>query len=249
MSIKKAVDWAAYSFLNHCWKVFLSLSREARATATEYSGSAELLLTLPILMSMSRVQGWLAVDEADLLIAAAARALIMLPQPHAIVEVGSYCGRSTVVLGSVVRAVCPKARVYAIDPHRGTIALPSQGLRTMPATLEKCRRNLTGAGLAEFVEIIQRYSFDVTWNQRIGLLLIDGLHDYANVARDFAHFESWIMPMGYVAFHDYSHYFPGVMTFVNDIVGAGTYRMVHCVRSMMVIQKVGLASLPTVPCS
>ena len=80
-----------------------------------------LLLTVPILERMRQVEGWLEDDEADLLIAVTARALAAPGERPAVVEVGSYCGRSTVVLGSVVRAVRPEARVYAIDPHQGQV--------------------------------------------------------------------------------------------------------------------------------
>ncbi|HEX2643892.1 MAG TPA: hypothetical protein VHU81_12940, partial [Thermoanaerobaculia bacterium] len=73
-----------------------------------------LLLTVPILEKMRKVEGWLDDEEGDLLLAACARSLAELPAPHAVVEVGSYCGRSTVVLGSVVQALRPEARVHAI---------------------------------------------------------------------------------------------------------------------------------------
>ena len=81
--------------------------------ATALGDGPGLLLTLPILATMRAVEGWLLDDEADLLIATAARALTSL-DAAAIVEVGSYLGRSTVALGSVARIVRPTARVYAV---------------------------------------------------------------------------------------------------------------------------------------
>ena len=59
-----------------------------------------LLLTRPVISRMKQIEGWLEEDEADLLLAAAARVLTNREDSAAIVEIGSYCGRSTVVLGA-----------------------------------------------------------------------------------------------------------------------------------------------------
>ena len=206
----------------------------------EQQPAPRLLLTLPILSRMRLVEGWLDDEEADLLIAAAAHALTTLPGPAALVEVGSYCGRSTVVLAHVAQAVAPDARVYAIDPHDGVVGAADQGVVKGAPTLERFVRNLTAAGVEGQVSVITKCSYEVEWDRPIGLLLINGLHDYVNVARDFFHFEKWIVAGGYVAFHDYADYYPGVQTFVNEILRGGQYRRVERARSMIVVQKIGL---------
>ena len=62
---------------------------------------------------------------------------------RAIVEVGSYCGRSTVVLGSVVQSLrLDDARVYAIDPHDGKLGALDQGVEQLPPSLDKFHRNI-----------------------------------------------------------------------------------------------------------
>ena len=200
----------------------------------------DLPLTLPILKRMREIEGWLEDDEADLLIAATAHALHTLPKPHRIVEVGSYCGRSTFVIGSVVKSYSPEAKVSAIDPHDGKIGALDQGIQTVRPTLERFKRNIAAARLTPFVELIQKCSHEVDWAEPIILLFIDRLHDYANVARDFFHFEKWIVPAGFVAFHDYAPYYPGVQTFVNEILRTGRYRQVHLASSMIVVQKLAL---------
>jgi hypothetical protein len=50
---------------------------------------------LPILSRMRLIEGWLDDEEADLLILTASLALLTLPGHAAVVELGSYCGRST----------------------------------------------------------------------------------------------------------------------------------------------------------
>jgi Methyltransferase domain len=116
-----------------------------------------------------------------------------------------------------------------------------QGIHLELPSLERFNRNIQNADLTSMVETIHGRPFEVRWDKPIGLLLIDGLHDYFNVARDFFHFEPWVVAKGYIAFHDYADYFPGVKAFVNEILGTGKYRKVHCVRSMMVVQKQPLA--------
>jgi cephalosporin hydroxylase len=196
-----------------------------------------LVLTLPILRSMRSIQGWLEEDEADLLIATAREALTELPSLHTVVEIGSYCGRSTVVLASVVKAMCAEAKVYAIDPHTGEVGAQDQGLYSTIPTRERFRQNIADAGLTEVVELIPQYSFEVPWELPICLILIDGLHDYTNVSRDFFHFEPWIVPGAYIAFHDYADYYPGVQLFVDELVNSGHYQKTHRSMSMIVVKR------------
>jgi hypothetical protein len=199
-----------------------------------------LLLTVPILERMRKVEGWLSDEEADLLLAACSRALSD-PGPGTVVEVGSYCGRSTVVLGSVVQALRPPGetgfRVHAIDPHLGQVGAVGQGIQNGRPTLERLQANLAAAGLTETVEVIRQCSYEVEWSRPIAFLLIDGLHDYFNVSRDFDHFEKWVVPGGYVAFHDYADYYPGVRAFVDELLAAGRYERVHLAHSLMVVCK------------
>jgi predicted O-methyltransferase YrrM len=195
-----------------------------------------LLLTMPILARMRPIEGWLEDEEADLLIATAARALAAPGDHPTLVEVGSYFGRSTVVLGSVVRVVCPRAKIFAIDPHEGQISADGM-LYQVQGTLEKFADNIAAAGLSDVVETIVKRSFEVVWDRPIRLLLIDALHDYANVARDFQQFERWVEPGGYVAFHDYADYFPGVVAFVNEVLARGRYRQAGLARSLISLWK------------
>ena len=199
--------------------------------------STELLLTLPILARMHPVAGWLSDEEADLLIAATNRALAAPGEYPAVVEVGSYCGRSTVVLGSVVQAVCPRAKVYAVDPHQGQVGAADRMIHSGPPTLETFKRNIAQAGLAEVIEPILQNSTEVAWSRPIRLLLIDGLHDYTNVSRDFNYFDRWVEPGGFVAFHDYADYYPGVVALVDEVLATGCYHRAGRAHSLLVAQK------------
>src|SRR5207249_2346362 len=78
-----------------------------------------------VMKEMRPIEGWLSDEEADLLISASAQALCT--KEGAVVEVGSYCGKATLVLGRVAEAVRPEARVHAIDPHDGLLGARDRG--------------------------------------------------------------------------------------------------------------------------
>jgi len=194
------------------------------------------LLSGPILERIRGIEGWLDEDEADLLIAGLENAIRQLPE-QAVVEVGSYCGRSTIVLASVVQALGANCRVYAIDPHKGQVGALDTGLLQGAPTLQRFLKNIELAGLSNDVEVLCQYSYEVNWSSSIAFILIDGLHDYANVSRDFLHFEHWISNGGFIAFHDYGNDFPGVKAYVDQLLSSSHYFKVGYVRNMILLRK------------
>lgn len=204
-------------------------------------------LTLPLLRNVQAAEGWLSAGEADLLAAAARRALGELPGPHILVEVGSYCGRATVVLGGVAAAAVPPATVVAIDPHDARLGTRDRNVPGLPDSLDRLRRNLASAGVQEVVEVVRAEALDVGWDRAISLLLIDHLHDFASVAADLAAFQPWVVDGGLVAFHDYGDDFPGVTALVDLLVRSGAYRPAGRAESLVVLEKAGTVALPDVP--
>jgi Glycosyl transferase family 2/Methyltransferase domain len=210
---------------------------EPCADAPQAKQADGMPLSVPILERMRKIEGWLDDEEGDLLIAAATRAVDLLPPGFPVVEAGSFCGRATVVLASVIKSLRSQSVVFAIDSHDGRVGALDQGLKTFGPTLDRFRRNISENGLTDVVETIQSRPAEAPWNRAIGFLLIDGLHDYPSVARDFHHFEGWIVPGGYVAFHDYADYFPGVRSFVNELMAENRYRKVAIAKSLIVLRK------------
>lgn len=45
------------------------------------------------------------------------------------------------------------------------------------------------------------------------------------------------MPGGYVAYHDYADYYPGVQSLVDEVLGRAEFHGVCCVRSLAVLRK------------
>lgn len=220
----------------HIREQFRHYHAKSKENLYNHDASSTVVLTLSLIEKIRSIEGWLSDREADLLIAITHKALTS-GQQAAIVETGSYHGKATVVFGSMIKAYCTDTKVYAIDPHDGKLGAVDQGLKLVAPSFEFLKSNIQHAGVSEYVEIIRDRPCNVEWQKPVSLLFIDGLHDYPNVASDFWHFEHWIVAGGYVAFHDYADYYPGVQAFVDELLSTGTYRTIQQVESLIVLQK------------
>lgn len=193
-----------------------------------------------VLSRVAATEGWLPEHLAALLMAVTTIAVLERPG-EAVVEIGSYCGQSTVAIGSAASSTDPCARVYAIDPHQGMVGArdtPEGVYQTFP-TLEVFRRTIHDSGLDDVVRAIVAYSYDVPWTGPIALLFIDGLHDYENVARDYARFAPFVSPGGYIVFDDCEPYYAGVVRLVAERERAGELDAVAHIGRMKVTRKTG----------
>jgi predicted O-methyltransferase YrrM len=155
-----------------------------------------------------------------------------------IVEVGSYCGKSTVVFGLGLRQLgLVGARVYSIDPHDGVISTVNGSTTRTAPTLDKFTNNMKLAGLTAVVEPVVARSTETAWDRPIDFLFVDGLHDYEHVAEDFSHFAPCLKVGGLAAFHDCAPYFPGVLKFVQELLRSGKYSKDASAKSLMVLKK------------
>jgi hypothetical protein len=194
-----------------------------------------------ILGSMQTVEGWFDAEEAGLLIDVVCDVVTSASPDREVhvVEIGSYCGRSTSVLGLTMKALGHRrARVHAIDTHDGSVtALDHSVMRTAP-TYERFVANMRRLGLAEIVVPIIAQTCHVAWDRAIDVLFIDGLHDEASVRADFEHFRPWLGG-AYIAFHDCAHYFPGVTRVVDRLVVGEHCEIVDQAKSLIVIRPRG----------
>jgi predicted O-methyltransferase YrrM len=123
------------------------------------------------------VEGWLGKREGPYLYQLAK----VGSRLGAIVEIGSWQGRSTIWLGRGSETV-NGYEIYAIDPHVGGPR------RQHNVSTEKAfRENIQRAGLAKKVVPIVALSSDALkgWSRPIGMLWIDGDHRYEAVSGDF----------------------------------------------------------------
>lgn len=161
------------------------------------------------------VPGFLGENEARFLGTLAA----CTPNQGAIVEIGSFKGKSTVMLAKVASRY-GQGPVVAIDPHAGLSYLGTDTPHQDP-TFDEFLASIKSAGVQQEVEIHRAFSRDVAdhWNRPIRLLWIDGDHSYRGCKEDFDLFSPYLAEGAVVAFHDSLNAFEGpIRVFVEEIL-------------------------------
>jgi len=178
-----------------------------------------------------KVPGFLMEQEARLLGTIAA----CVPADGVIVEIGSFKGKSTVMLGKVA-AHYGLGPVVAIDPHNFNNAeLQDFRVDAEASSFLDFLRNIDAAGVSGQVEVYRAYSTDVAreWTRPIRFLWIDGDHSYAGAKADFDGFSSFVNPLGVVALHDALHEFSGpIRVFVEEMLRSDRFGAAGFVNSI-----------------
>lgn len=194
-----------------------------------------------VVARMSRVDGWLTPDEAVELARAAVQAVAVAGpgEDGLILEIGGYCGKSTVAMATALQATGARAHIVSIDPHDGMVGAvdSSVGLKIEARTATRFASTVAGYGLKEWITQIPAPSYEVPWLARLHLLFLDGLHDEQSVALDLERFEPWLAGGGFLAAHDYDSPFPGVRQAIAPLLGAGRLQLLRVVDSMAVFVK------------
>jgi predicted O-methyltransferase YrrM len=162
-----------------------------------------------------RVPGFLGEKEARFLGLLAA----CTPASGVIVEIGSFKGKSTVMLASVA-AHYGMGPVVAIDPHTAP-AVTDPAVEQGSSSFDEFLSSLRSAGVESRVEVHRAHSREVAtlWSRPIRLLWIDGDHTYAGAKEDFDGFSPHLSNRAVVAFHDALHAFEGpIRVFVEDVL-------------------------------
>jgi predicted O-methyltransferase YrrM len=124
--------------------------------------------------------------------------------PGRIVEIGSFRGRSTIVLR---RAAAPDVEVVAIDPHGGGDRGPQQispDAALGEADHEAFHANLSRAGVDDGVRHLRRMSQDAldAVEGELALLYVDGAHRYGPARADIERWGERVAPGGTMLVHD-----------------------------------------------
>ncbi|MGI8633631.1 MAG: class I SAM-dependent methyltransferase [Solirubrobacterales bacterium] len=152
------------------------------------------------LASVAGIEGWLSDGQARRLFAAG-RAV---PAGGRALEIGSYRGRSAIVLAQAVPA---DAEVVAVDPHAGNDRGPQQIDGTPDEGQddnEAFRANLRRTGVADRVRHVRRPSTDAhdAVEGQLDLLYVDGAHRYVPARDDIAHWGARVRTGGTMLIHD-----------------------------------------------
>lgn len=132
-----------------------------------------------------KVAGWLSEDEG--------RELARLAADKICLEVGSYCGKSTICLAKTAKSV------GAIDTFDG------RGTAVPGSTIKLFRDNLRRHGVGNKVQIYEGESLEMLslLPPVYDLVFIDGSHDRESVLADAQASAAVLKPDGLLVFHDY----------------------------------------------
>ena len=204
--------------------------------------------------TIDNIKGFLDEDEGRCLYETALAAASMGP----CLEIGSYCGKSAVFLGSACKE--NDSILFSIDHHRGSeeqqpgeeyfdpdLFDPQSG---QIDTLGKFRKTLETAGIEDVVVPVVCRSETAArcWATPLSLVFIDGGHALETVRTDYTAWAKHIMLGGYLMIHDI---FPdpakgGQAPFhiYNLALASGLFREVNMVKTLGVLQRQPGAEMP-----
>ena len=157
---------------------------------------------------IDRIKGFLAADEAEALYQNALEASANGP----VLEIGSYCGKSTIYLGLACRH--NSSTVFALDHHRGSeehqqgeffhdpdLYDAGEGLMD---SFREFRRNIRNAGLDEVVVPVVAGSDAAArhWQTPLAMVFIDGGHSLDAALTDYRCWTPHLRRGGILAIHD-----------------------------------------------
>lgn len=153
-----------------------------------------------------------------------------------IVEIGSFQGRSTIVLAS---AAPPDVTVIAIDPHAGNDRGPQEIDGYADAAADDHAvflANLERAGVAERVRHIRKFSDDALADvdAPIDVLYIDGAHRYGPARADIRDWGARVADGGTMLIHDSFSSIGVTAAIGRSLMFGGRFRYVGRSRSMTI---------------
>jgi len=163
-------------------------------------------------------------------------AAVGCPDHGVIVEIGSFQGRSTIVLAS---AAPPDVVVIAIDPHAGNDRGPQEidGFEDAAADDHATFvANLERAGVAERVRHLRMFS-DAALGEvtvAIDVLYIDGAHRYAPARADIRDWGARVSDGGTMLVHDSFSSLGVTIAILRELLVGSRFRYVGRSRSMTI---------------
>ncbi|NMO04592.1 class I SAM-dependent methyltransferase [Gordonia sp. TBRC 11910] len=169
-------------------------------------------LTPERLAAADAAPGFMPVDEATALYDVAREYLTTPDSVGVGVEIGTYCGKSTVFLGSA--AIESGSLIVTVDHHRGSeehqpgweyhdTSLVDPHAGTLD-TSARFRRTIFDADLEGTVLGLLARSVDAArvWGRAVDFVFIDGGHSMKAAQADYDGWARWVRPGGALLIHD-----------------------------------------------
>jgi predicted O-methyltransferase YrrM len=185
------------------------------------------------------VEGWLTEAQARRLFAAAAA---VAPAGH-VVEIGSFRGRSAIVLAGA------GVDVVGIDPHAGSDRGPPEiaadadrGAADAAAFAE----NLARAGVADRVRHVRAFSSDALGlvPGAVDVLFVDGAHRFGPARADVVRWGARVPPGGRMLVHDAWSSIGVTLALLTTTVSSRRWRYAGRVGSLAEFERVSDVAVP-----
>lgn len=165
-------------------------------------------------------------DDGELKFLAAVAHAFTWSEDDIAVEIGSHSGRTAAFLAETLAEIgCPNV-VLSIDPFERV----SKDRLNPQGKYRRYVKTMRERGLQDRCVALVGYSHHVApaVADRIGLLLVDGNHEYSSVSRDLALFAPKLLPGGFVFLDDYTNTYPGVVKATEEFVAAAPdFKLLH----------------------
>ncbi len=154
-----------------------------------------------------RIQGWTVGNE----MIALAHASYQLPSDAVIVEIGTFLGRSAVLLAGA-RKLRGSGKVHCVDPFNASgdaVSVPFY--RAIVGAQQESQRqrfdqNIHRAGLTQWVQVHQdtAETIGASWSEPIDMLFLDGDQSPKGVRAAYEQWSPWLKVGGILAVHNSS---------------------------------------------
>ncbi|PID77909.1 MAG: hypothetical protein CSB21_02960 [Deltaproteobacteria bacterium] len=205
---------------------------------------------------IENTKGFLDKEEGDVLYNFALKASLELKLPG--LEIGSYCGKSSLYLGAGCRE--GNNLMFSIDHHRGSeeqqpgeeyfdkelFDRESEKIDTLPFF----RRALFMAGLEEYVVPVvgSSHKIGAVWTTPLSFLFIDGGHSLETEFGDYLVWSPKIKENGYLFVHDIFDS-PGSggqapRLVFEKALSSGHFKFVERIKTLGILKKVSSGYIP-----
>ena len=174
------------------------------------------LFTENLLKEVETVEGYLSPNEMRFL-------ALLAAYPTAVgevLEIGSFKGKSTIILAKAAALADKNSKIHAVDPMTAPSATDPD-LRGDETSFTDFQKNIEKHNVADRIEFHQTFSYKLaeTWKRPLRFLWIDGDHTYKGTKLDFDGFAAHLSDGAIVAMHDVLHEFDGgIRVFMEDIL-------------------------------
>ena len=198
--------------------------------------------------NINSVKGFLDPEEGEALYSIS---LIYTAKGHAI-EIGSYCGKSSIYIGSAAKE--NKNKLYSVDHHKGSeeqqpgeeyfdpdlVDSSGKGIDTLPHFLETIRKFQLENTVIPVVSTSEEAYADLTGN--FSFVFIDGGHSEETSQKDYSLWSKRLIVGGIMAIHDV---FPNPddggrppFNIFIKALNSGKFEEIEAVKSLRLLKKI-----------